>query len=143
MAAQPHPLPELGPLTRLAPVVAAVACVSAACVLHSAVLAAGQGAAAMDVPTSAAKPLGTVLVGLAALAALLLLPRPCVPGALLLAGGVAANLAALALWGAVPDPFGLAVAGGILHFDAADVCVVVGGALLAATMLSSLGPAAE
>ena len=76
-----------------------------------------------------------MLVGIAALTGALLLPRLCVPGALLVAAGVSANILSLALWRAVPNPLGVHLAGGILRFNLADVCVTGGGALFLAAAL--------
>jgi hypothetical protein len=100
-----------------------------------AALAAGHGAACMDTPSSLLKPFATLLVGLVALTAALLLPWFCLPGAFLVVAGVSSNVVSLALWGAVPNPFGVHVAGGILHFNLADVCVTGGAALFLAGAL--------
>ena len=101
-----------------------------------AAIAAGHGA--LDTPTSPMRPLMTGLVGLVALAGALLLPRLCVPGMLLVAAGVTSNLVSLALWPGVPNPFGFAIAGGILHFNLADTCVSGGGVLFLAATLWTL-----
>ena len=101
----------------------------------AATLAAGRGAAAMDAPSSLLRPSLTLLVGLAALTGALLLPRLCVPGAFLVVAGVSSNLVSLALWRAVPNPLGVHLAGGILHFNLADVCVTGGGAVFLAAVL--------
>ena len=95
----------------------------------AAALAAGHGAAALDAPSSILRPLATVLVGLAALAGALVLPALCLPGAYLVVAGVSSNIASLVLWRAVPNPLGLHLAGGILHFNLADACVSGGGLL--------------
>ncbi len=95
----------------------------------AAALAAGHGAAALDAPTSILRPLATVLVGLVALAGTLVLPALCLPGAYLVVAGVSSNIASLVLWRAVPNPLGLQIAGGILHFNLADACVGGGGLL--------------
>ena len=73
-------------------------------------LAAGRSGAALDTPTTALKPYLTLAVGVAALVATLLLPRLFVPGALLVAAGVASNLISLSLWRAVPNPLSFKVA---------------------------------
>ena len=98
----------------------------------AAALVSGHGA--MDAPSSWLRPLATLLVGLAAFAGVLLLPRCCLPGALLVAGGVTSNLVSLVLWRAVPNPLSVHLAGGVLHLNLADICIT-GGALsfLAAT----------
>ena len=101
----------------------------------AAALAASHGAVGMDTPTTMLKPLATMLVGLAALTAALMLPRLCMPGALLLTAGVSSNILSLALWHAVPDPLGVHLAGGILRFNLADVCVMCGCCLFLAAVL--------
>ena len=126
--------------SRLPLVVAAVAAVSGVDLeWKAAALAAGDGAAALDTPSSVLKPLLTLVVGVAALTCALLLPRLCLPGALLVVAGVAANVISLDLWGAVPNPLGVHVAGGILHFNLADVCVTGGGLLFLAAVIWILG----
>ncbi len=126
--------------SRLPLVVAAVAVVSGVDLeWKAAALAAGRGAAALDTPSSAVKPSLTLVVGIAALASALLLPRLCLPGALLVVAGVAANVISLDVWGAVPDPLAVHVAGGILHFNLADVCVTGGGLLFLAAVTWTLG----
>ena len=82
----------------------------------------------MDAPSSLLRPLATLLVGLAAFAGVFLLPRCCLPGALLVAGGVTSNLVSLVLWRAVPNPLSVHLAGGVLHLNLADICIT-GGAL--------------
>jgi hypothetical protein len=146
MVAHPHPRPipavRAGRLhwARLPFVAAAVAAVCAIDTSwKSAAVAAGHGA--LDVPASAARPLVTLAVAAAAIAAVLLAPWCCVPGALLVVCGVSSNLLSLALWRAVPNPIGVHLAGGILHFNLADVCVTGGGALFAAAMLRLLSQA--
>jgi hypothetical protein len=104
----------------------------------AAVLAAHHGSFAMDVPSSPAKPFFSLLVGILALGGALLLPWLCVPGVLLVVGGVTANVTSLALWRAVPNPVGVHVAGGTLHFNLADVCVLGGGLLFLSTVFWTL-----
>ncbi len=99
----------------------------------AAALIAGHGA--MDAPSSSVRPVGTILVGLMALAGIALLPALCLPGALLVMAGSGSNILSLALWPGVPNPLGVHIAGGILHFNLADVCVVGGGALFLAAAL--------
>ena len=96
----------------------------------SAALAAGHGW--LDTPTSLVRPLGALLVGLLALTAVLLVPRLCLPGVLLVVGGSASNIASLAVWRAVPNPLGFHIAGGVVHFNLADLCVYCGGLLFLA-----------
>lgn len=102
----------------------------------SAAVLAGHGS--FDAPASMVRPLATMLVGLVALAGVLLLPRLCLPGALLVVAGVASNVVSLALWPGVPNPFGVHLAGGILHFNLADVCVCGGGALFLSAALYTI-----
>ena len=104
----------------------------------SAVLAAHHGSFAMDSPTSPVKPIATLAIGLLAFGAVLVLPWLCVPGVLLVAGGTTGNIASLALWRAVPNPVGVHVAGGILHFNLADMSVVGGGLLFLTATLWTL-----
>ena len=104
----------------------------------AAAVAAGHGAAALDAPSSMLRPFATLLVGLVALTSALALPALCLPGAFLVVAGTSSNIASLALWRAVPNPLGAHLAGGILHFNLADVCVTGGGLLLLTAMLSSL-----
>jgi len=87
------------------------------------VLAGGPTGASLDVPTTLLRPLGTMLVGLAALAGALLLPRLCVPGLVSIFAGATSNLGSLSLWRGVPNPLSLGVAGGTLHFNLADLGV--------------------
>jgi hypothetical protein len=94
-----------------------------------------SGRSAIDAPTSTLRPLGTLLIGALALAGVLLLPRICLPGVLLVVGGAASNVGSLAVWRAVPDPLGVHLAGGILHFNLADLCVWGGGLLFLAASL--------
>jgi len=101
-------------------------------------MASSHGAAALDAPSSLLRPLATVLVGLAALTAALALPALCVPGASLVVAGVSSNVVSLALWHAVPNPLRLDLAGGILHFNLADLCVTGGGLLFLAAALWTL-----
>ena len=93
-------------------------------------LAAGHGA--LDAPSSLLRPFATVLVGMVALICVLRLPWLCVPGMLLVVGGVASNVFSLALWQAVPNPLGVHLAGEILHFNLADLCIYGGGLLFLA-----------
>ncbi len=104
----------------------------------TAALAAGRAAAGMDTPTTMLKPVTTMLVGLLALGAALMLPRLCVPGALLMAAGTSSNMLSLARWRAVPNPIAVHLAGGILRFNMADICVTGGGALFLAAVLWTL-----
>ena len=104
----------------------------------SAALAAGHAAAGMDTPTTMLKPLATMLVGPLALGAALMLPRLCVPGALLMAAGATSNMLSLERWRAVPNPLAVHLAGGILHFNMADICVTGGGAVFLAAVLWTL-----
>ena len=104
----------------------------------AAALAAGHGAAALDAPSSMLRPFATLLVGVAALAGALVLPALCLPGAFLIVAGVSSNVASLALWRAVPNPLGVHLAGGILHFNLADLCVTGGGLLLLTAVLWTL-----
>ena len=62
-----------------------------------------------------------------ALAGVAALPAVCLPGALLVSAGLTSNLFSLALWQAVPNPLGVHLAGSVLHFNLADVCIGVGG----------------
>lgn len=62
-----------------------------------------------------------------ALTGVLLLPRLCLPGVLLVVGGVGSNVISLALWRGVPNPLSVHLAGGILHFNLADLCIYSGG----------------
>ncbi|HEY4346240.1 MAG TPA: hypothetical protein VGM80_01525 [Gaiellaceae bacterium] len=134
MAAHPHPLVHVRPsrvhLWRLPVAITAAALVAGADLTwKAAVLTTHHGAYAMDQPTSIIRPAGAIAVGLLALVGVLMLPPLCVPGALLVVGGAVSNIASLALWHAVPNPLGVHVAGGILHFCLADVCVWTGGLL--------------
>jgi len=90
-------------------------------------LAGGNGVGTLDAPSSLLRPLATLLIGLLALSGALLLPRLCVPGVLLVIGGVSSNVVSLALWRAVPNPIGMRLAGGILHCNLADLCIWSGG----------------
>jgi hypothetical protein len=101
----------------------------------AATLAASPANGALDAPSSLLRPLATLLIGLAALSGVLLLPRLCLPGVLLVVGGVSSNVASLALWKAVPNPMGLNVAGGVLHLCLADLFVWSGGVLFLASAL--------
>ncbi len=85
----------------------------------AALLASGH--AALDTPGSLVRPLGTLFVGLLALAGVVLLPVACLPGLLLVVAGVSSNMASLLRWHTVPNPLALAFAGGTLHFNLADV----------------------
>jgi hypothetical protein len=122
------------------PMVAAVVAVVGGIDLSwkAAALAAGHGAAALDAPSSMLRPFATLLVGLAALTSALVLPALCLPGAFLVVAGASSNVASLALWRAVPNPLGVHLAGGILHFNLADLCVTGGGLLLLAAVLWTL-----
>jgi hypothetical protein len=125
--------------SRLPFVAAVAACVSAIDIgWKASALAAGHGAAALDTPSSILRPAATVLVGLAALAAALALPALCVPGAFLVVAGVSSNVASLVLWRAVPNPLGFHVAGGVLRFNLADVCVTGGGLVFLTAVLWTL-----
>ena len=104
----------------------------------TAALAAGRAAAGMDTPTTMLKPVTTMLVGPLALGAALMLPRLCVPGALLMAAGATSNMLSLERWRAVPNPLAVHLAGGILHLNMADLCVTGGGALFLAASLWTL-----
>ena len=99
---------------------------------------AAAGRVEVDAPGSLVRPLGTLAVGVLALAGVLLLPRVCLPGALLVVGGIAGNLASLALWHAVPNPLALPLAGGVLHTNLADLCVWSGCLLFLAGALWSI-----
>jgi hypothetical protein len=94
-----------------------------------------RGSGALDTPTSIVKPIGTFAVWLVALGGVALLPSLCVPGAILVACGVGSNLFSLALWHAAPNPLAVHMAGGILHFNLADLCVAGGGALVLVSVL--------
>jgi hypothetical protein len=98
----------------------------------AATLASGQGAATLDAPSSLLRPLATLLVGALALSGVLVLPRLCVPGVLLVVGGVSSNVVSLVLWRAVPNPIGVAVAGGMLRCNLADLCIWGGGLIFLA-----------
>lgn len=102
-----------------------------------AVLAPGR-APALDTPTTLLRPLATVLVGLLAASGVMLLPRACVPGTLLVLGGVCSNVVSLVLWGAVPNPIALRLAAGTLHFNLADLCVWCGALVFLGAALVSL-----
>jgi hypothetical protein len=104
----------------------------------SAALAAGHGAAALDAPSSILRPVATLVVGLAALTAALVLPALCVPGAFLVVAGVSSNVASLVLWRAVPNPLRVHLGGGILHFNLADICVTGGGLVFLTAALWTL-----
>ena len=91
--------------------------------------AAGHSGPGLDAPSSLLRPLATLLIAAVALAGALLLPALCLPGVVLVFGGVASNVLSLALWRAVPNPVGVHVAGGTLHFNLADVCVWSGALL--------------
>ena len=104
----------------------------------AAALAAGPAAAALDAPSSLLRPFATLLVGLGALAAALVLPALCLPGAFLVVAGVSSNVASLVLWRAVPNPLGVHLAGGVLHFNLADVCVTGGGLVFLTAVLWTL-----
>ena len=92
-------------------------------------VAAGHSGLGLDAPSSLLRPLATLLIGVVALAGALLLPPLCLPGVFLVFGGVTSNVLSLALWRAVPNPLGVHVAGGILHYNLADLCVWSGGLL--------------
>ena len=100
-------------------------------------LAAGGGVG-VDVPTSVVRPMGSGLIGVLALVGVLVLPRLCLPGALLFLGGACSNFVSLFVWGGVPDPFAVPVAGGLLHFNLADSCIWAGSALFLAAVLWTL-----
>jgi hypothetical protein len=121
-------------LLLLVPGVAAVAAVDL--YVKSAALAAGG--TGVDVPTSVLRTAGAGGAGLLALLAIFVLPRLCLPGALLFVGGAASNLVSLAIWHGVPDPFVLGVAGGDLHFNLADCCVWSGSLVFLASVLWTL-----
>jgi hypothetical protein len=144
VAAYPHPHPQPRVASRIhwwripfaVTVVLAVTGIDTA--WKTAALAGGHAAAGMDAPTTMLKPLATMLVGLLALGASLMLPRLCVPGALLMAAGTSSNMLSLARWRAVPNPIAVHLAGGILHLNMADLCVTGGGALFLAASLWTL-----
>lgn len=98
-------------------------------------LVAGHGW--LDAPTSFLRPSATLLIGLLALTGVLLVPWLCLPGVLLIVGGVSSNVASLVLWRAVPNPLGVQLAGGVLRFNLADLCIYGGGLIfLAGTYLT-------
>jgi hypothetical protein len=122
---------------RLPPVLVAVAALVAIDgSWKAAAVAAGRGA--LDTPTSPLKPIATLVVGLLALAGVVLLPRLCLAGSVLVLCGVASNTVSLAVWHAVPNPLAIHVAGGILHFNLADTCVWAGGPLFLGAALWTL-----
>lgn len=92
-------------------------------------LAAGHQVVEVHAPTSLVQPAATLLVGVVALVGVLFLPWLCLPGALLVVGGIASNVASLALWRGVPNPLRMRMAGGVLNFNLADLCVW-GGCLI-------------
>jgi len=116
---------------RRLPLVAAVSAVVSTTDIawKAASIAAGHAAFGLDAPSSLLRPLATLLVGAVALTGVLLLPPLCLPGVSLVVGGVTSNVLSLALWRAVPNPVGIHLAGGILHFNLADMCVWSGGLL--------------
>ncbi len=114
-----------------APAVAAVAGLD----LHVKAAALAAGGTGVDVPTSVARTAGAAAIGLLALLSIFVLPRLCLPGAVLFAGGAVSNLVSLGIWGGVPDPFELAVAGGVLHCNLADCCVWAGSVLFLVSAL--------
>jgi hypothetical protein len=97
-----------------------------------------SGHGALDAPSSILRPALTLTVGAVALVGVLVLPRLCMLGALLVLTGVSSNIASLAIWKAVPNPLGVHVAGGVLHFCLADTCVWAGSLLFFAAVLWSL-----
>jgi hypothetical protein len=99
-------------------------------VWKSAAIAAAHGALAVDTPSSLVRPAATVIALPIALVAVATVPGLCLPGALLALAGVSGNLASLAIWHAVPDPLSVAVAGGQLHFNLADLCIWSGCVVL-------------
>ncbi len=95
-------------------------------------LAAGRSAAALDVPSTILRPSLTLVIGIAALVSTLLFPPIFLPGTLLVTAGAGSNLFSLGLWRAVPNPLAVHLAGGVLHFNLADLCVTGGCALFLA-----------
>ena len=140
MVAYSHPLPRTGiwgvHWRRLLPAVAVAAVLGVTdTAWKAASLAASRGGLAVDTPTTLLRPLSALLVGLVALAGVLLVPRLCLPGLVLALAGAASNIVSLSLWHAVPDPLAVPVAGGILHFNLADLSIWSGALLfLTATL---------
>jgi hypothetical protein len=141
LQAHPHALPAGRLLAALA-TVASVTFLDTAWKL--AVLAPGH-TPALDTPTTLLRPLATLLVGVLAAAGVILLPRACVPGTLLVLGGVSSNVVSLVLWGAVPNPIALRLAFGTLHCNLADLCIWCGALAFLGAALVSLArmPAAQ
>lgn len=139
-----HPLAPHGPdwprthwrrLPLLAGAAAAVATVDLG--WKTGALAATPDAVAIDTPTTALRPLTTLLLAVVAIAGGLLLPRLCLPGALLVLGGAVSNVASIVVWHGVPDPLSVGLGWGVLHFNPADVSVWSGSVLfLAAAYLT-------
>ena len=138
VVAYPHALAR-DPLVRVhwwrLPLAAAVigAVAASDTLWKTAAIAAGHAGAGCDTPGTWVRPFGTMVFGLLSFAGVMLLPRLCVPGALLAAAGMGSNILSLALWQAVPNPFGMHLAGGILRFNMADLCVWGGCLLFLAT----------
>ena len=143
MVAHPHPR-LAAPSVRLhwgrlpIAVLVAAALVGVDTSWKAAAMAATHGAAALDAPASLLRPILTLLVGLAALTGALMLPALCVPGAFLVVAGVSSNVVSLVLWRAVPNPLGVHLAGGVLHFNLADLCVTGGGLVFLIAVLWTL-----
>jgi hypothetical protein len=88
-----------------------------------------SGGTFVDAPGSLLKPVLTAALLPVVLCGVMMLPALCVPGALLVLAGLGGNLAALVLWHSVPDPLTVAVAGGRLHLDFADLALWSGCAV--------------
>lgn len=116
------------PLQRLA-LAAAAALVCGPDLAWKATILGSRGATTIDTPTTLLRPLATAALSALALAALLVLPRLCLPGVALVLGGSLSNLASLALWRGVPDPLELRVGHALVHFNLADTCVWSGSLL--------------
>jgi hypothetical protein len=100
--------------------------------------AVASGHSALDAPASIIRPALTLAVLVLALFGVLVLPRLCMVGALLVLSGVSSNIVSLGVWTAVPNPLGVHIGGGTLRFCLADTLVWSGSMLFLGAVLATL-----